>query len=261
MDKAEPAETLSQRGEELLTSVTFNAFCYVTRGLFERHRLIFSLQLACRILINAQQLSPELVEHLVRGPRAPSAHNPCASWLPDAAWQAVGGLSLSCEPFASLAKDVEGSAKRWKEWCETYPTPELPHPYHTPFHTPFPHTLSTPVPHRYVVEDPSSKQITDMVSFYSLPSSILGHDKHKTLYAAYSYYYFHTATPLLQLVNDAMIHAKRLEFDVFNALDVLQNDQYLKDLKFGIGDGNLQYYLFNWRAPFVKPGEVGLVLL
>lgn len=29
-------------------------------------------------------------------------------------------------------------------------------------------------------------------------------------------------------------------FDVFNALDLMHNGEVLKDLKFGIGDGNLQ---------------------
>lgn len=32
-------------------------------------------------------------------------------------------------------------------------------------------------------------------------------------------------------------------------------------LKFGIGDGHLQYYLFNWRCKEITPEEVGLVLL
>ena len=80
----------------------------------------------------------------------------------------------------------------------------------------------------YVVEDPTSKELTDMVSFYALPSSILGNDKHKTLRAAYAYYYYHTATPLAQLMNDALILAKRLDFDVFNALDILQVSQMLQ---------------------------------
>jgi len=119
----------------------------------------------------------------------------------------------------------------------------------------------TGVIYSYVVEDPVSKELTDMVSFYALPSSILGNDKHKTLCAAYAYYYYHTATPLAQLMNDALVLAKRLDFDVFNALDILQNETFLKELKFGIGDGNLQYYLYNWRAPFVQPRDVGLVLL
>lgn len=52
-------------------------------------------------------------------------------------------------------------------------------------------------------------------------------------------------------------------YDVFNALDLLENGAFLKDLKFGIGDGTLQYYLYNWRmagAP-VGPGDTGLILL
>lgn len=38
--------------------------------------------------------------------------------------------------------------------------------------------------------------------------------------------------------------------------------QILKLLKFGIGDGRLRYYLYNWRMPVeLQPSEVGLVLL
>ncbi|EPQ28528.1 uncharacterized protein PFL1_03832 [Pseudozyma flocculosa PF-1] len=41
----------------------------------------------------------------------------------------------------------------------------------------------------YVVEEPSTQRITDVFSFYSLPSSILDNPKHKTLDAAYMFYY------------------------------------------------------------------------
>ena len=34
-----------------------------------------------------------------------------------------------------------------------------------------------------------------------------------------------------------------------------------QELKFGIGDGHLQYYMYNWRCPTVKASQVGLVLL
>ena len=30
--------------------------------------------------------------------------------------------------------------------------------------------------------------------------------------------------------------------------DILKNEEFLKELKFDIGDGNLQYYLYNWRC-------------
>ncbi len=43
---------------------------------------------------------------------------------------------------------------------------------------------------------------------------------------------------------------------------VLQNSEVLRDLKFGIGDGQLHYYLYNWRVRSpLTPNEVGLILM
>lgn len=49
-------------------------------------------------------------------------------------------------------------------------------------------------------------------------------------------------------------------FDVFNALDLMENKTFLEKLKFGIGDGNLQYYLYNWKCPSMAPEKVSGVL-
>jgi len=113
----------------------------------------------------------------------------------------------------------------------------------------------------YCVEDPETHKITDLVSFYTLPSSILGNKTHNTLKAAYSYYNVALKTPLIQLLGDALIFARNNGFDVFNALDIFENETFLKELKFGIGDGHLQYYLYNWRCSPLQSKEVGLVLL
>ncbi|CAI9767140.1 unnamed protein product [Fraxinus pennsylvanica] len=114
----------------------------------------------------------------------------------------------------------------------------------------------------YLVESPETHEITDFCSFYTLPSSILGSHNHSTLKAAYSYYNVSTKTPLLQLMNDALIVAKKKDFDVFNALDVMHNETFLKELKFGPGDGKLHYYLYNYRLKHVlRSSELGLVLL
>ena len=68
--------------------------------------------------------------------------------------------------------------------------------------------------------------------------------------------------PLPQLLQDALILARDRDFDVFNALDLMQNSGVLQNLKFGIGDGCLQYYLYNWKlARKLEPSEVGLVML
>jgi len=116
------------------------------------------------------------------------------------------------------------------------------------------------VVYSYVREDERG-DVTDFVSFYSLPSSILNNPKHDSLQAAYSYWNVATTVSFQDLMHDALILANRLGFDVFNALNVMENDQFLKELKFGIGDGFLQYYLYNWKCPKIDPGGVGLVLL
>lgn len=114
----------------------------------------------------------------------------------------------------------------------------------------------------YVVENPETHEITDFCSFYTLPSSILGNANYSMLKAAYSYYNVSTRTPLLQLMNDALIVAKKKDYDVFNALDIMQNESFLKDLKFGPGDGQLHYYLYNYRIKdALNPSQLGLVLL
>lgn len=113
----------------------------------------------------------------------------------------------------------------------------------------------------FVVEDPSTDEITDFISFYSLPSSILKHEVHKTLHVAYSYYYFTGKYSLLDLQKDALVMAKNKGYDVYNALDIQKNAEYLKELKFGIGDGNLHYYFYNWRVSKFQPSDCGIVLV
>lgn len=65
----------------------------------------------------------------------------------------------------------------------------------------------------------------------------------------------------MDLMKDALVLAKQREFDVFNALDIMENNQFLKELKFGIGDGNLNYYFYNWRITSIEPHELGVVLV
>lgn len=112
----------------------------------------------------------------------------------------------------------------------------------------------------YVVEDPTTHQVTDFCSFYHLPSTIIGNEKHKSLNAAYSFYNVATSVSLENLMQDCLIMARKDNFDVFNALNLMDNRDFLSNLKFGIGDGELQYYLYNWKCPRMEPQDVGIVL-
>lgn len=113
-----------------------------------------------------------------------------------------------------------------------------------------------------VRKDEGGKEvITDFCSYYHLHSSVLGNPKHTTLRAAYSFYNVAATVDLTELMRDCLILAKNEGHDVFNALNLMENERFLNDLKFGIGDGNLQYYVYNWLCPTMEHGDVGLVLL
>jgi glycylpeptide N-tetradecanoyltransferase len=56
------------------------------------------------------------------------------------------------------------------------------------------------------------------------------------------------------LMNDALILAKKFKFDVFNALTLMDNALFLEQQKFGAGDGQLHYYLYNYKANPIAGG-------
>lgn len=130
---------------------------------------------------------------------------------------------------------------------------------------------SETVIYSYVVENETTKKITDFVSFYSLPFTILNNHLYKELGIGYLFYYASDAdlsysdrfdpeaTKILkkrlsQLINDACVLARDLKMDVFNALTSQDNALFLEDLKFGPGDGFLNFYLFNYKAHPITGG-------
>lgn len=79
------------------------------------------------------------------------------------------------------------------------------------------------------------------------------------------HYHYHCPTVLI---------FSQLKLDVFNALTILDNPLFLDTQKFGLGDGQLHYYLYNYRTMPIpggmdtknnvdaqKRGGVGVVML
>ncbi|KAI9841193.1 MAG: glycylpeptide N-tetradecanoyltransferase [Thelocarpon superellum] len=119
----------------------------------------------------------------------------------------------------------------------------------------------------YVVQESGSEKITDVFSFYCLESSVIRHDTHKTVRAAYLFYYATESAfegdrgdhrvlgaRLNVLMEDALNLAKKFHFDVFNALTLLDNALFLEKQKFGAGDGQLNFYLYNYATAPILGG-------
>eukprot|EP00762_Andalucia_godoyi_P002900 ANDGO_04168.mRNA.1 Dynein beta chain len=119
IDTCSPAEEVAERVAKLIDNVTWCVFTYARRGLFEKHKLVFSADLCFRIMLKSKELDPLEVTQFIAGRRpAQPPPNPLSDWLDDALWANVQGLR-DLEGFERLADDMEGSAKRWREWAET----------------------------------------------------------------------------------------------------------------------------------------------
>lgn len=87
---------------------------------------------------------------------------------------------------------------------------------------------------------------------------------------AYLYYYGTSVNKLTEMMKYALLYARDLvpdgtRFDVFNCLNIMDNVDFLRELKFGVGDGVLNYYLYNYhitteKGPFVS-NQLGTVLV
>ena len=117
IEKAEPAEDIKQRVNNLIDSITYSVFIYTTRGLFEKHKLIFTSQMAFLILTAAKEIEPKELDFLLRFPVQTNVSTP-VDFLNDFCWGGIKALSNMGE-FTNLDRDIEGSAKRWKKFVES----------------------------------------------------------------------------------------------------------------------------------------------
>jgi len=97
----------------------------------------------------------------------------------------------------------------------------------------------------------------DFISFYCLMLSVSNNNKHKFIKAAYSFY----NVASIAAMNDALIIAKNLNFDVFNMLDIMDNSKYINALKFNPGDGRLNYYFHNSPNSQNFQKTIGIILI
>ncbi|KAK2963855.1 putative Glycylpeptide N-tetradecanoyltransferase [Blattamonas nauphoetae] len=113
----------------------------------------------------------------------------------------------------------------------------------------------------FVAESPT-KDIDAFGSFYCVTNECPKSDKHPSIEIGYIYYYFTNGrVPLVELIGNLIVEAKKVGMDVVNALDVMKNKEMFTELKFGKGDGTLNYYLFNFNIPALQPEENGIVLI
>ena len=103
--------------------------------------------------------------------------------------------------------------------------------------------------------------VKDFASYYTLPTKVLKNEKYKFINKAYLFYYTSNETTPYKIINELLIVAKNNNIDVFDALNIMENESILKELKFEEGTGMLHYYFYNWQSKPLKNVQVGVVFM
>jgi dynein heavy chain len=108
-------EDVDVRVRNIIDTVTYQVYQYMSRGLFQQDKLIFATMMVIAIERLRGELKEDELQFLLRCPGIASPSP--VDFLTAAAWGNIKALS-AMEAFANLDKDIEGSAKRWAKYCE-----------------------------------------------------------------------------------------------------------------------------------------------
>eukprot|EP00744_Colponema_vietnamica_P002766 GILI01004305.1.p1 GENE.GILI01004305.1~~GILI01004305.1.p1 ORF type:complete len:1534 (+),score=358.98 GILI01004305.1:162-4604(+) len=116
--KSEPSFEISTRLNNIINSLTYNLYCYVCMGIFEKHKLMLSFQIAVRLLTSEGRMDHDELGFFLRGCVLASKDFPANpfSWLTERQWNDVCKLGTTCPVFADLVANVQKSASEWHEW-------------------------------------------------------------------------------------------------------------------------------------------------
>ena len=116
--RAEKKDSIEARVASLQDSLRVTIFTWVSRGLFERHKLMFLAQITFNLMkrgvIGADQWSEEHFQFLLKAPTKNIQPNPL-DWLPDNAWMSITALG-EFDDFSKLPSDLIEASPRFREW-------------------------------------------------------------------------------------------------------------------------------------------------
>jgi len=137
---AERSPITNKRIAAIISNMTIRIFQYISRGLYERDKLLFVLQLCLKVDLRAGRISQQEFQTFVRGGAAldlSTVRAKPSAWIPDMAWLNVIALS-GIGRFSSLPNQLGENEAAWKAWydAEAPEQKDLPQEYATNL-TPF----------------------------------------------------------------------------------------------------------------------------
>jgi len=121
MEDAANGATTTLRIKNVIEEITFLTFFYMTRGVFERHKIIYVLLLTLKIQMKAGELDNQEFQILLKGGAALDINTEKrkpAEWIPNNAWLNCCQLAKTVPIFRDLIDAVTRSEQTWKAWYD-----------------------------------------------------------------------------------------------------------------------------------------------
>merc|ERR1711881_123522 len=139
MAKSVKSPITSKRINNIIEYLTYLVFRYTCRGLFEHHKLLFTLLMALKIDIRKGVIRPSEFQTFIKGGAALDLKSvqakPC-KWILDVTWLNLVQLQKLPE-FRDILNQITRNEKQWKAWFDTEAPEEelIPDGYHASLQT------------------------------------------------------------------------------------------------------------------------------
>lgn len=117
IDAAPSAEEVPQRLENLRDYFTFSFYQNISRSLFEKHKLMFSLFLTIRIMQMEDKIVDDEFRFLLQGPSIveKAEGNPDETWLTASTWNELTYMSKHFDVFSGFAHHISENIEYYKK--------------------------------------------------------------------------------------------------------------------------------------------------
>lgn len=124
IDNSTPSQIVKDRVKSIIDAMTKKVYRYINRGLFERDKVTFKLQMCLRVLIKAGALNQGDVNMFLKSGAGIDDRNKKFSWMDQKTWLNVMALSkhkFNNEPagfFKDIIEKIQRYEKEWKKFLD-----------------------------------------------------------------------------------------------------------------------------------------------
>ncbi|KNE56972.1 hypothetical protein AMAG_17984 [Allomyces macrogynus ATCC 38327] len=118
LDRSKTDPVLSKRLAKISDTLKYSVYCYACTGLFERHKLMFSLQMTIKLMEGDETMDPTELDFFLKGNTSLELPGyPKPDWISLQGWKDLCKLG-EFTAFKSLIQEIQSNPGAWRKWID-----------------------------------------------------------------------------------------------------------------------------------------------